>query len=398
MIIARQSTARTVMVGPILDADGVAVTDGVVGDFKISKNGGAPAALNASATLTHRNTGHYSLALTASDLDTVGQAEIVIDDTTNACPVKEISVIEEAVYDALFAASATGALPVSSGGIAAAAFAAGAIDAAAIANGAIDAATFAADVDAEILSYLVDDATRIDASALNTATGTTIPAILDDTDLIDDGTSGLAKIATDVAAVLVDTGTTLDTKLNTAQADLDILTGTDGVTLATSQANYAPLKPTTAGRTLDVTATGAAGIDWGNVENPTTTVGLSGTTVKTATDVEADTNELQTDWENGGRLDLLIDAILADTGTDGVVISAATANAIADALLDRSAGVETNRTPRQALCLMLAALVGKLSGAATTNVLIRDTNDSKNRIDATVDSSGNRTSVTLDAT
>ncbi len=45
----------------------------------------------------------------------------------------------------------------------------GAITASTIANGAIDAATFAADVDAEILSYLVDDATRIDASALNTA-------------------------------------------------------------------------------------------------------------------------------------------------------------------------------------------------------------------------------------
>ena len=43
------------------------------------------------------------------------------------------------------------------------------------------------------------------------------------------------------------------------------------------------LHPTTAGRTLDVTATGAAGIDWGNVENPTTTVGLSGTTVGVVT-------------------------------------------------------------------------------------------------------------------
>jgi hypothetical protein len=42
------------------------------------------------------------------------------------------------------------------------------------------------------------------------------------------------------------------------------------------------LAPTTAGRTLDVTATGAAGVDWGNVENPTTTVGLSGTTIATS--------------------------------------------------------------------------------------------------------------------
>lgn len=41
------------------------------------------------------------------------------------------------------------------------------------------------------------------------------------------------------------------------------------------------LAPTTAGRTLDVTATGAAGIDWGNVENPTTAVNLSATNIDT---------------------------------------------------------------------------------------------------------------------
>lgn len=66
----------------------------------------------------------------------------------------------------------------------------GAITAASIANGAIDAATFAADVDAEILSYIVDDATRIDASALNTASATSIPAILADT-----GTDGVVVAA-----------------------------------------------------------------------------------------------------------------------------------------------------------------------------------------------------------
>jgi len=61
--------------------------------------------------------------------------------------------------------------------ITAASIQADAITAAKIADGAIDAATFAADVDAEILSYIVDDATRIDASALNLVSGTTIPAI-----------------------------------------------------------------------------------------------------------------------------------------------------------------------------------------------------------------------------
>lgn len=51
--------------------------------------------------------------------------------------------------------------------------------------------------------------------------------------------------------------------------------------------------PTTSGRSIDVTMGGAVGVDWANVENPTTTVGLSGTTVKTATDVESDTADIQ---------------------------------------------------------------------------------------------------------
>jgi hypothetical protein len=116
MLYARQSTAKIVTVGPVLAADGTFVTDSVVGDFKISKNGGAPAALNGSATLTHRHTGNYSLSLTATDLDTVGSAEVTCDDTVNACPIKEIQVVEEAVYDAMFAAAAVGPLLASSNG------------------------------------------------------------------------------------------------------------------------------------------------------------------------------------------------------------------------------------------------------------------------------------------
>lgn len=40
-----------------------------------------------------------------------------------------------------------------------------------------------------------------------------------------------------------------------------------------------PLRPTTAGRTLDVSATGEGGLDWANVGSPTTVLNLSGTTV-----------------------------------------------------------------------------------------------------------------------
>ena len=60
----------------------------------------------------------------------------------------------------------------------------------------------------------------------------------------------------------------------------------------TALSDYGALKPTTAGRTLDVTAGGEAGVDWANIGSPTTTVNLSGTTVKTATDVETDTQDI----------------------------------------------------------------------------------------------------------
>jgi hypothetical protein len=86
----------------------------------------------------------------------------------------------------------------------------------------------------------------------------------------------------------------------------------------------------------------------------------------------------------------------AATG-DPMTLTSGERNSTADALLDRANGIETGQTPRQGLRLMLASLAGKLSGAATTTVSIRDTNDSKDRIVATVDPDGNRSSVTLDA-
>lgn len=73
-----------------------------------------------------------------------------------------------------------------------------------------------------------------------------------------------------------------------------------------------------------------------------------------------------------------------------------TANANADALLDRAAGIETNITPRQGLRVLLAAVAGRLSGASTTQVKVRDTTNTKDRITATVDTTGNRTNITLD--
>jgi hypothetical protein len=79
--------------------------------------------------------------------------------------------------------------------------------------------------------------------------------------------------------------------------------------------------------------------------------------------------------------------------------AAPTANANADALLDRANALEVGVTPRGGLRLMLAALAGVLSGAGTTTVTINNAvANAKPRITATVDANGNRTAIVTDQT
>lgn len=67
-----------------------------------------------------------------------------------------------------------------------------------------------------------------------------------------------------------------------------------------------------------------------------------------------------------------------------------------DAVWDEA--VDGSTTARQSVRLANSANGGKVSGAGTTTVVIRDLADSKDRVSATVDSSGNRTAVTRDLT
>lgn len=98
--------------------------------------------------------------------------------------------------------------------------------------------------------------------------------------------SGLTiKTATDIEADTQDIQTRLPAALVSGRMD---------VTVGAYQSGLAPLQPTVAGRTLDVSLAGEAGIDLANVGSPTTVLNLSGLTIKTATDVETDTQDIQT--------------------------------------------------------------------------------------------------------
>lgn len=65
-----------------------------------------------------------------------------------------------------------------------------------------------------------------------------------------------------------------------------LVSGRVDASVGAYQSGQAPLQPTTAGRTLDVSAGGEAGLDWANIGSPSAMVGLAGTTVKQVTDVD----------------------------------------------------------------------------------------------------------------
>lgn len=275
--LLKQSTAKTVRIGPFIDdTDGKTAETSLTisqGDIRLSKDGGAFAQTNNSAGATHDEKGYYAVPLDTTDTNTLGMLTVAVHEA-GALPVfREFEVVTANRYDSLIAGSAsltvdvvaisgdttaadtlelfveavdqsTGQLDsgsLASGTITATSIAADAITAAKIADGAIDAATFAADVDAEILGYIVDDATRIDASSLNAAAVTTIPAILVDTAEIGAAGAGLTALASQTSVNTIDD--LLDTEVGAIKAKTDLIPASpaavgDAMTLAASTDTY----------------------------------------------------------------------------------------------------------------------------------------------------------------
>lgn len=114
--ILRQSTQIKVVIGPV-----VAVGDGFTPVTTLSLGSADEAEIikSDSGTVTDISAatfaaitsadGYYNLTLTTSHTDTVGLMTVLINDDSLCLPVKAtFQVIEEAVYDALYAASALG--------------------------------------------------------------------------------------------------------------------------------------------------------------------------------------------------------------------------------------------------------------------------------------------------
>jgi len=115
MQILKQSTSIDVRVGPCVDAtDGVTpetgITIGAADQAEILKaNGAATVAMAGTLAAVTSADGWYDYTMSVSDTNTVGTLDLVLQDASVMLPVfARFQVVEEAVFDALYAASAAG--------------------------------------------------------------------------------------------------------------------------------------------------------------------------------------------------------------------------------------------------------------------------------------------------
>jgi hypothetical protein len=117
MLILKQSTSIDIRVGPFVDAtDGVTpetgITLGAADQAEVLKaNGAATTAMAGTFAAVTGADGWYDYTVATGDVDTVGEVVFVVQDSSVCLPVLVRGyVIEEAVYDALYAASSAGPL------------------------------------------------------------------------------------------------------------------------------------------------------------------------------------------------------------------------------------------------------------------------------------------------
>lgn len=120
MLYLRQSTAsQAVLIGPFVDStDGNTAETGLTidaADIRLSKNGANIVGKNSGGG-THDELGYYTITLDATDTNTVGRLQLMVH-MSGALPVyHEYQVLEEAVFDNLFASSAPGPLAANTTG------------------------------------------------------------------------------------------------------------------------------------------------------------------------------------------------------------------------------------------------------------------------------------------
>lgn len=391
VIPLRQSTAVTLKLGPFVDdADGKTAETGLSvtqSTVRLSKEGGAFAQKNEATTGTHDENGWYGIPLNATDTGTLGVLRIAIA-ISGALPVWETcQVLPAAVYDSLYAGSDNLQVDMVQLG------------------GATQSATDLKD----FADTGYDPATHKVQGVVLTDTVTTLTNAPSDPSGV---TTLLARLTNTRATNLDNLDATISSRLATSAITLS----SGGVVLAASQPLYAPavagdaMTLTSGERTAVANEVETQIIDETDAEkvltaitdkiasvNPSlgdlsvaaiasavvTAMQVDGTKLSTVhadlinggrldlliDQILADTNELQTDWTNGGRLELrfdnLDDKLLVLQGEHNLILDQAEMNATlisaiptaaqnADKILGRNiaGGSDGGRTVLQALAFL----------------------------------------------
>lgn len=366
---------------------GVSVVGEVIGHFTIDRSA-ALRPTTAGRTLDVAATGQVGLDF-GNATGSITGGELGVGAFATAA-ITAAAIATDAIGSAELATDAIGDAQIATGAIASTAFAAGAINAAAIATDAIGSAELATTAVNEIRDAMLSDSTPFagaNIAAILTDTGTTLDTKINDiqgatfssaTDSLQairdrgdaawttgaGGSDRLLMVDTTIAtlasqvsftltagsadnnayenctAVIEDAATATQkaiglisayvgsTKTVTLKYDPAVFTmaATDKIYILAENA----LKSTDRNRQLDVTTTGAAGIDWSNVENPTATVDLSDTDIQLCDTITTYTGDTPQTGDNFVRLgapagaSVSVDiaavkvdtaAILVDTGT-----------------------------------------------------------------------------------
>ncbi len=263
----RANTAVDVLIGPFVDAtDGNTTEDSLTltqAEIKLSKLGQSLTQKNESTSAAFDDDGYYNCMLDATDTNSEGNLVLIVHQSANALPVRhEFNVMAEAAFDSLYVAKDAGFMDVNIKTV-----------------GRTDTQETEADnLESACSNY----------SATRGLTGTAVPAVAADgafgLPISDAG--GLDMDATDanVSLVLTDTA-----EIGTAGAGLsNISLPATGLDLVLKSSTF---------------ALAMADAIWDELLAGHTTADTSGL--------------LLNEWQDGGRLDLIVDAILVDTGEIG---------------------------------------------------------------------------------
>lgn len=238
--------------------DHVTGKTGLTPTVTLSKNGGAFA--SASGSVSEVGNGLYKVAGNATDSNTVGELWLHAT-ATGADPTDtSYTVVAYDPFDSVRLGLT--ALP----------------NVVAAGNGGLPTVNASNEVKAIVYAY------NTGMTPLQpTVSGRTLDVTLTGAAGIDWGNVENPTTSNNLSGTNIATNQAVLITYGTGTGQLNVTSGVVKADVSAYSSGMTPLQPTVAGRTLDVTATGAAGLDWGNIENPTTTVGLSGTTVGVTT-------------------------------------------------------------------------------------------------------------------